>query len=361
MSILLALAVATASPSQLAERLVASGYEHVVVQRGADTMIAFEDRLHSEPALGLGEVARLALVDGALERSLTLVLRHEGQGLLAVRMGAEALAGFMAGSMASEAFAASLEFLDPPRDLPRGESPTAGKLDLALVPGYRFDTELVGELRPTVRWSLRDDLLFRGRVRARVYPGFGVDGGAALLESDRALAPGLWAGWLLGMWEPTRVGAMGSVGGLWGPLSWNLLGTAVTGMPIMARLASELPLPWWDGFVRLGGGWYALGDPAAFLGVGRYLGRSQLEASVFASPLGAQLRASLTTYLGPARRPDPGSPRIEFPGELALDYRAIGAPAGTELYPQPEVVRRFERLEPGRLRRQIMIWRAATR
>lgn len=251
---LLCLLAATASLAapNLVERMVADGFEHVAIARGPLTVLAFEDRRDVDPARGLGRVARMALEDSSLGPELELVPRHEGRGVLGVRMDRADLADFMAGRLQSSRFAERLRFdLAPPSPGP-DSNPAAGHLDLALSPGYAFSDHLTAYLSPTLRMPLANDLLFKGRLRTRVYPDLSIEGGYGVMGGDLPLAPGVWGGWLVGGWEVGSYGVMGSVGGLVGPVHWNVLASVMTAQAGAARVALECPTPWWDSFVRGG-------------------------------------------------------------------------------------------------------------
>lgn len=360
--VLLAAATASvvATESTLVDRLVAEGFENVAVeQRGQTTYVWFEDRRSLDPTTGLGQVARLALPTLATEK-VELVPLRERLPVIGVGMRLNDLGAFLKNASSEEAFAAYLTFdVEPPDLPPTSTNSSVLRPELAITPGYSFSDRLNGYLNFNIRSQVAQGWHAVARAQTQIYPDWSIYPAFLLLGGHRQLAPRVDAAWSIGRWNSERYGAEGELAG-WlghGEWLWRLRTSVVTTLVPAAVATIEYRLPWADTFTRAGGGFYPAGDRALFLTFGRIFSRSEVEAGYFRSDFGNQLRASISTYLGPDRRPDPSPFRVEAPGWFEVDYRATAPRGATLLWPEPEAGISWRRLTPDYVRKHLSTWR----
>lgn len=348
------------STAALTDQLVAAGFENVGIEvRGDRTMLWYEDRRSLDAKEGLAQVARMvARTD--LIGNIEFVPLHERLPVLGIEMPASELRGFLRKERSVEIFASQLRFeLDPPPPPPEATNSSTWHSDLALTPGYYFSDRLFGYLNPTLRVQVADGWHAWGRLQLQFYPQGAVSPSFLLLGGHRPLSPGIDGAWLMGRWNDDRYGAELELAGLLGggDWQWRVRSSLVTRTVASAVGTMEYRFPWLDVFTRFGGGFFPAGDRALFVTFGRFFPKSVVELGYYRSDYGNQLRASLTTYLGPDRRPAPASLRVEVPGWMDVDYRASSPRGGTQLWPEPEAGAAWRRLSPDDIRRHLADWR----
>lgn len=346
--------------SSLANQLVAAGFENVAIEVRSDrTLIWYEDRCSLDAVQGLGQVARM-VAGTDLIGAIAIVPLHERLPVLGISMPAEELRPFLIKEKSPAAFAAKLSFdLNPPAPPSDMANASLWHADLALTPGYHFSDHLEAYVNPTMRIQVADGWHALGRLTLQFYPQGAALPGSLLLGGHRPIASGIDAAWILGRWDDVRCGAEGEVVGLLGDgdWRWRMRAGLVTNTVASAIGTMEYRFPRFDAFTRFGGGFFPAGDRALFLTVGHFFPKSIVELGYYRSDYGNQLRASLTTYLGPDRRPEPGPLRVEFPGPIDLAYRASAPRGGALLWPEPAAGIAWQRLTPDEIRRRVEAWR----
>lgn len=352
---------AAASGSSLIDRLVAEGFENVAVEsRGQKTTVWFEDRRSLDANAGLGQVARLAAVDGLTSATVELVPLHERLPVLGVEVPVTGLRDYLEGRLSEREFGASLNF-EPAPPMPPGEvaNGSIGRLELQLTPGYAFSDRLFGYANSTLRAQVAPGWHAQGRLQAQFYPDWALAPTFGLVGGRRAIAPRVEAAWSFGRWNAERYGAEGELAG-WlgeGEWLWRARASLVTSLVASAVGSMEYRFPWADTYARVGAGFYPAGDRAVSVAFGRLFSRSEVEAGYFRSDYGNQLKATLITYLGPGRRPDPRPFRVEAPGWMEFDYRATAPRGATLLWPEPEAGIAWRRMTPDYVKRHLEEWK----
>lgn len=354
------ISIAVATGDLLVQRLVDDGYENVAIATQGDcTTLWFEDRRSLDANEGLGRVAR-RVAGSPLRGSVELVALRERIPVLGVRVPVDPLRAFESGAISTPVFESRMSFDEAPPPLPDGyRNSSTFRPELALTPGYLFSDHLQVSLNENLRAQLGTGWDAEGRTLLQVYPGPGLSPGYLLLGGHRPLLPGVDAAWSLGRWSDQNAGGEVAFHGLLGDgaWQWHLQGGLVTQTIPSAVASLAYRFPWLDAYTRFGGGFYPAGDRALFVALGRLFPRSLVEAGYYRSDFGNQLRATLTTYLGPDRRPDPRPFRLEAPGWFSMDYRASAAAGATELWPEPEAGVAWQRLTPDYVRRHLEAWR----
>ncbi|HEY9900572.1 MAG TPA: hypothetical protein V6D00_15450 [Pantanalinema sp.] len=345
----------------LASRLVADGFENVAVEtKGDRTVVFFEDRRSLDASDGLAQVARMAAEAAPGSKTIELVPLRERLSIMGVSFPADGYRDFRAQRASEVAFAGQLAFdLTPPSAPAALENSSTWRPELAITPGYFFSDHLKGFINSTARSQIAPGWHALGRLQVQFYPTWDATPTFLLLGGHHPVAPGIDGAWSIGRWSAERHGAQGELAGLLGEGAWrwNLRGTLVTSLVPSAVASLEYRLPWADTYVRGGGGFYPAGDRAVSLVFGRLFPRSAVELGYYRSDFGNQLRASLTTFLGPGRRSDPRPVRVEAPGFFEVDYRATAPQGATVLWPEPEAGAGWYRLTPDYIRRHLGAWR----
>ncbi|MBO9542362.1 hypothetical protein J7643_17360 [bacterium] len=361
--ILLVAATASIAPAlpDLAARLVADGYENVAVETKDDrTVVFFEDRRSLDANDGLAQVARMAAEVAPTGGTVQLVPLRERLPILGVSFPVDGYRAFISRQASEESFGSQLAYDWAPPSPPAAlENSSTWRPELAITPGYFFSDHLKGFINNTFRTQIAPGWHALGRLQVQFYPTWDAYPTFMLLGGHRPLAPGLAAAWSIGRWDAERYGAQGELAGLLGTGAWrwNLRTTLVTSQAPSAVAGLEYRLPWADTYVRGDGGVYPAGDRAVSFVFGRLFPRSAVELGYYRSDFGNQLRASLSTYLGPGRRPDPRPFRVEAPGWFEVDYRATAPRGATILWPEPEAGAGWYRLTPDYIRRHLGAWR----
>ena len=346
--------------SALTERLVADGFENVAVQVRRDrTFVWFEDRRYLDAIDGLGKVAR-EIAASPFIGSVELVPLHEQLPVLGIEIPAEDLRQFLNKRQSARAFASQLGFELAPPDPPSGvANSSTWHSDLALTPGYAFSVHLYGYVNPTLHTQLGPGWQAQGRLQLQFYPQGEISPDFLLLGGHRSVAPGIDGAWLMGRWDDQHYGGVAELAGLLGggDWQWHLQAGLVTDSDASAIASMDYHFPWLDTFTRFGAGFYPAGDRCAFVTFGRLFPRSEVEAGYYRSDFGNQLRATITTYLGPDVRPIPGPLRFEGLGSFSADYRASAPKGGTSFWPEPDAGEAWTRLTPDNIRRHLQDWR----
>lgn len=362
---LLTVATLSVAPAvlDLQHELVADGFENVAIARQADrTVVFFEDRRSLDANDGLARVARMVSDTETLGGTVELVPLRERLPLLGVSFPLDALRAYLKRQSSEQTFGSQLAFdLAPPAPPAQVENPSTWRPELAITPGYLFSDHLKGYINNNFRSQIAAGWHAQGRLQVQFYPSWDAYPTFMLLGGHHPVAPGIDGAWSFGRWSAERYGAQGELAGLLGSgeWRWNLRGTLVTSLSPSAIGSLEYRLPWADTYVRGGGGVYPVGDRAVVLSVGRLFSRSAVELSFARSDFGNQLKASLVTYLGPGRRPDPRPFRVEAPGWFEVDYRATAPRGATVLWPEPEAGVGWYRLTPDYIRRHLGAWAEA--
>lgn len=352
---------APATASTLVDRLVAEGFENVAVEtRAGTTLVWFEDRRSLDANVGLGQVARLAAAQELPGESVELVAQHERFPVLGVRFSLSGLRAYLEGKVSEQAFRQQVAFDPAPPAAPaQVANSSVFRPELQVTPGYAFSDRLFGYANSTLRAQITPGWHAQGRLQVQFYPDWALAPTFGLVGGHRAIAPRMDAAWSLGRWSGDRYGAEGELAG-WlgeGEWLWRARTSLVTTLVASFVTTLEYRLPWADAFTRVGGGFYPAGDRAVFVTFGRLFSRSEVEAGYFRSDYGNQLKATLITYLGPGRRPDPRPFRVEAPGWMEFDYRATAPRGATELWPEPEAGVAWRRLTPDYVRRHLGDWK----
>lgn len=345
----------------LASRLVADGYENVAVEtRGDRTVVFFEDRRSLDARDGLARVARLALETGPATGTVQLVPLREQLPILGVSFPVDGYRAFRSKQASETTFASQLAFdLAPPSPPAAVENASTWRPELTITPGYHFSDHFRGFINANVRTQVAPGWHALGRLQTQFYPSWDAYPTYLLVGGHRPLFPGIAAAWTLGRWNAERHGAQAELAGLLGggAWRWSLRGTLVTSLVPSGVASLEYRLPWADTYVRGGSGVYPAGDRVLSFVFGRLFPRSAVELGYYRSDFGNQLRASLVTYLGPGRRPDPRPFRVETPGFFEVDYRATAPQGATILWPEPEAGAGWHRLAPDDIKRDLGAWR----
>jgi hypothetical protein len=361
-ALLTAATVSIAQPvSDLTASLVADGYENVAVEaRGDRTVVFFEDRRSLDARDGLARVARLAQEAAPATRTIQLVPLRERLPIIGVSFPVDGYRAFIDRQASEAIFSSQLAFdLAPPSPPAVVENPSTWRPELAITPGYFFSDHLKGFVNGNFRAQIAPGWHAQGRLQVQAYPTWDAYPTYVLVGGHRPVSPGIAAAWSIGRWNAERYGTQGELAGLLGEGAWrwSLRATLVTSLVPSGIADLEYRLPWADTYVRGGGGFYPAGDRAVSLVFGRLFPRSAVELGYYRSDFGNQLRASLVTYLGPGRRPDPRPFRVEAPGWFEVDYRATAPAGATVLWPEPEAGAGWDRLTPDDVRRHLGGWR----
>lgn len=361
--VLLAAATASvvATGSSLVDRLVTEGFENVAVEeRGRTTVVWFEDRRSLDANVGLGQVARMAAAEGLPTEEVEFVVLHQRLPVLGIGAPVSSLQAYLAGGMPASEFESRLRFEPAPPAVPdTATNSSIGRPELQLTPGYAFSDRLFGYANSTLRAQIAPGWNAQGRLQLQFYPEWALAPTFGLVGGHRAIAPRVDAAWSLGRWSSDRYGAEGELAG-WlgdGEWLWRTRFGLVTNLVPSAVGTVEYRFPWADTFTRMGAGFYPAGDRALFVTFGRLFHRSEVEAGYFRSDYGNQLKATIITYLGPERRPDPRPFRGEVPGWMEFDYRATAPRGATLLWPEPEAGVAWYRMTPDYVRRHLGDWK----
>lgn len=340
---------------QLAQGLVAAGYENVaVVRQGGDRQLWYEDRLHLQPIEGLRQVLELGVEGLDASASVLVVPQASRLPLLAVRVPVAAWRAVQAGALEPAAFARILSFEPPPTAPPR-EGASLWRTDLALYPNYRYASTFTGFVEGFTNTLLTDG--WQGHLAGRLYlaPEVSLGYQHTLVEGWHPLGDGLAATWLLGRWTDGAYGGNGEIAG-WldeGRWIWRVNGGYVGLFAPMLGTSAEYHLQPLELMVQVGAGWFGAGDATWFVRGVRAFPRAAVEGGLYRGTQGTQIRMGINYYLGADPNGPPGMIRVH-PGYFNNQYRATQPLVALLPTPAASADRVWQRWSPAYVRAHLV-------